>query len=55
MVFCMDNVEYSAEISVIISQMIKQAGVEQQSLLAHIHLVSDLLHNSTLPSQKCFW
>lgn len=35
--------------------MIKQTGVQQPSLLAKLHLVSDLLHNSTLPSQKCFW
>lgn len=54
-IYCLDNVECSAHISTILCEAVEDRHSSLQKVLARLHLVSDILHNTTIPSQMCYW
>jgi hypothetical protein len=50
MVFCMDNMDNSVQLSTIIADSLWSGEVNSERVLARLYLISDMLHNSTLVS-----
>lgn len=55
LVFCMDQVDNSCQIALLICESVSDPHSPLSKVLARTYLISDLLHNSTITSQKCFW
>lgn len=55
--FCLDHSEYSATISLIITQSIEEAEDKLNTLLARLYLISDIFHNCSITSipEKNLW
>lgn len=51
----MDHVDSSCQISLCICESVSDPGSPLGRVLARVYLVSDLVHNSTITSQKCYW
>lgn len=55
MLFCLDNTQSALEFCVHLAQSFEMPDSTIDEQLAKIYVVSDILHNSTLPSHPYFW